>query len=265
METGLRFPHSEGVRQMPAGKDQHERHRGDLSTLPLIPAAEALFDQIPDIVFFVKDREARYVAVNQTLVERCGLKEKKDLLGKTVLDLFPSSMGKSYYEQDKEVLDKGTPLKDLLELHLYIRGEPGWCITNKAPLTQDDGAVLGLVGVSRDLHVPAEEAKGYQELAESVRYIRKHFGEVLRVDELARMSSLSVYRFEKRMKKVFRVTVGQFIAKIRIEAACERLRNTERSIAEIAVDCGFYDQSAFARQFKATTGLTPSEYRAQVK
>lgn len=230
-----------------------------------VPAMEALFDRIPDIVFFIKDLRARYITVSGTLVERCGLENKRDLIGKTVLDIFPSPMGDSYYSQDTEVLATGTPLTDLLELHLYIHGEPGWCITNKVPLKQDDGTVNGLVGISKDLHAPADGVRGYRELAEAARHIQTHFGDQLRIEELARMSSLSVYQFERRMKKIFQLTAGQFITKVRIEAACERLRATEDSVVDIALDCGFYDQSAFARQFKATTGLTPSEYRSQTK
>ena len=226
-----------------------------------VPALETLFDRIPDIVFFVKDLRARYVTVSRTLVERCSLENSVDLIGKTVLDIFPSPMGESYHDQDLEVLEKGVPLTDLLELHLYVHGEPGWCITNKVPLTRDDGTVTGLVGISKDLHAPADGARGYRELAEAARHIQTHYGEQLRIEELARMSSLSVYQFEHRMKKIFQLTAGQFITKVRIEAACERLRTTEASVVDVALVCGCYDHSAFARQFKATTGLTPSEYR----
>ena len=49
----------------------------------------------------------------------------------------------------------------------------------------------------------------------------------------------------------------------RIDAACDRLRLSAQPIAEIALHCGFYDQSAFTRQFKAVTGLTPGQYRKQ--
>jgi PAS domain S-box-containing protein len=227
----------------------------------LLAAAEALFDRIPDVVFFVKDRDARYITVNHTLVERCGVSGKNELIGKTVLEFFAAPMGESYYEQDRHVLEKGTPLVDQLELHLYNRGEPGWCITNKVPLKDDDGTVVGLVGMSKDLHLPATEARGYIELAESIRHIQSHYGEPLRIDTLARISSLSVYQFEQRMKKIFQLTAGQFISKTRIEAACELLRASERPIVEVAMACGFSDQSAFSRQFKATTGLTPSTYR----
>ena len=50
--------------------------------------AEALFDHIPDVVFFIKDREGRYLVVNQTLVTRCGRQHKSELIGKTAAD-FP--------------------------------------------------------------------------------------------------------------------------------------------------------------------------------
>jgi AraC-like DNA-binding protein len=238
--------------------------RNDWNGVPFMEAAESLFDLIPDVVFFIKDREARYVVVNQTLVERCGSADKDGLLGKTVVDIFPAPLGESYLEQDTTVLESGNPLKDLLELHLYVRGEPGWCITNKVPLRDRDGGVAGLMGVSKDLHLPADEG-GYRELAESIRFIQAHFGEPLRVEELARLSSLSVYQYEQRMKKIFQLTAGQFITKTRIEAACGLLGTTDKPIAEIAVECGFYDQSAFARQFRSTTGLTPTRYRARVK
>ena len=80
---------------------------------------ETLFDHIPDMVFFMKDREARYTVVNHTLVDRCGLGGKEDLLGKTVLEIFPAPLGEGYHEQDTEVLETGAPVTDLLELHLY--------------------------------------------------------------------------------------------------------------------------------------------------
>lgn len=228
-------------------------------------AAESLFDRIPDLVFFVKDTDARYTVVNQTLVDRCGVAGKDELLGRTVMDVFPAPYNELYYEQDRRVLEGGSPVTDRLELHLYVRGEPGWCITNKVPLLDGEGVVAGLVGVSKDLHAPAEEGKGFRELAASIRYIQSRYGQSLRVEELARMSSLSTYQYERRIKKIFHVTAGQFIIKTRIDAARRLLETTGKPIVDVAVECGFFDQSAFTRQFKATTGLTPGNYRKQME
>jgi len=240
----------------------------DLATVDgvsLLGLIDELFDTAGDTVFFVKDREARYRVVSQTLVERCGVRGKEELLGRTVLEVFPKAMGGGYMEQDRQVLETGVPLRNELELHLYQRGRPGWCLTSKVPLRRPDGTVIGLVGVSRDLHVPADQPSGYQELAAAIRHVQKHYHEPLRIEDLARLSSLSVYQFEQRMKRVFQLTAGQFITKTRIEAACHLLRKSTKTIAEVAVECGFYDQSAFSRQFKATAGLTPGAYRARME
>ena len=230
----------------------------------MMEAMVALFDTVHDAVFFIKDRDARYVAVSLTLADRCG-RTREELTGQTVLDVFPKPMAKTYYEQDRRVLESGLPLRDELELHLYVRGEPGWCVTNKVPLLGPGGAVIGLLGFSKDLQTSAERPGGYEDVAGAVRRIQSHFGESLRVEELARLCSLSVFQFEQRIKRVFGVTPAQFIAKTRIDAACDRLRATERPVADIALDCGFYDQSALSRQFKAATGLRPTEYRARFK
>jgi len=57
------------------------------------------------------------------------------------------------------------------------------------------------------------------------------------------------------------VTPHELILRLRIEAAGEQLANSDISIAKIAVDYGFYDQSAFTKHFRSRTGLTPRAFR----
>jgi AraC-like DNA-binding protein len=232
-----------------------------LADLRFLPVAGPLFDSLSDVVFFVKDRDARYVAVNNTLVRRCGLETETQLLGKTALEIFPAPYNRCYHEQDEQVLQTGAALRDVLELHLYVQGAPGWCITTKLPLHDDAGHIIGIVGVSDDIHAPAAQDSGYRELAEGLSHIREHIGETLRIDAVAERCGLSAYQFEQRMKRVFQLTAGQYISKVRIDLARQMLEGEQSPIVDIALACGFSDQSAFTRQFKATTGLTPTEYR----
>ncbi len=234
---------------------------GFLRSLGLLSVVEPLFDVLTNLVFFVKDAEARYVAVNQTLVRRCGLAHKRQLLGRTVLEVLPAPYSAGYYQQDRSVLRTGVALQEQLELHIYARGDPGWCLTTKLPLRDAAGTVTGLVGVSSDIHAPADQEHGYSELARGVEHIRKHLDQPLRLEGLAALCGLSVYQFEQRMKRVFQLTPGQFIGRLRIEAACRRLEHETSPIADIAFACGFSDQSAFSRQFKTATGLSPGAYR----
>jgi len=237
----------------------------DILDIPLLPTAEELFDPISDLVFFIKDRKARYVAVNRTLVRRCSLSSKSQLLGKTTIEVFPAPMAEGYYEQDEQVLENGAEIRDLLELHLYGKGKPGWCITTKLPLRGKNGEIVGLVGISKDIPMPEAQDSGFKELADAVDYIQAHYGRRLKIELLAGMCGLSVYQFEQRMKRVFRLTAGQFIIKTRIQTACELLRSTDASVVDIALKCGFSDQSAFTRKFKVTTGMTPTQYREGLK
>ncbi len=222
---------------------------------------EALFDCLPDVVFFVKNRRGEYVVVNQTLVERCGKRAKRELLGRTADEVFPAPLGRGYRLQDDAVLRDGHAIRDQLELHVYPTGRCGWCVTNKLPLRAADGALIGLYGVSKDLQVAQEKAEDYAQIAEVLQHIRSHYDQPLQVSELARGAHLSVYQFEQRIRRIFYVTAGQLIQKVRMQAAVERLVETDASVAAIATQCGYSDQSAFTRKFRETVGLSPSEYR----
>ncbi|WP_265595340.1 helix-turn-helix transcriptional regulator [Verrucomicrobium sp. BvORR106] len=80
--------------------------------------------------------------------------------------------------------------------------------------------------------------------------------------ELARIAKLPTARFARIIKRIFGITPIQLISKTRIAAASRLLRETERSIAEIAHECGFYDHSAFTRAFRAVSSVTPTQFRA---
>jgi AraC-like DNA-binding protein len=62
-------------------------------------------------------------------------------------------------------------------------------------------------------------------------------------------------------KKLFGLTPSQLIVKTRITIASRLLRETNLSVAAIAQQCGYSDQSAFTRAFRQASGVTPLEYR----
>jgi AraC-like DNA-binding protein len=223
---------------------------------------EVVFDLLSDLVFFVKNRRCEYVIVNQTLVERCGRRQKADLIGRRADELFPAPLGGMYRAQDESVMRSGTAILNQLELHFYANGGRGWCLTNKLPLRGRRGQVIGLAGISRDLQAARERSEDYSAVAAAVDFIQKNFGEPLRVNALAARAGLSPYQFEHRLRKIFGLTAGQLIQKTRMEAAERKLRETGDPIAGIAQACGYSDQSAFTRQFRQTTGLSPSLYRS---
>jgi AraC-like DNA-binding protein len=222
---------------------------------------DRLFDGVPDIVFFVKDALGRYMAVNDTLAVRCGLANKADAIGRTAEELFPSPLGDAFVQQDREILRSGSGIRDHLELHLYPGGGRGWCLTFKEPIPGKNAGIVGICGISRDLQTPGAAEGEFAAMSAALDHIQRHFDEPLRLPILAEMAGLSVYQFDQRIRSLFHVTAGQYLVKVRIDAACKHLTSTTEAIAQIALGCGYSDQSAFSRQFKQAVGISPMAYR----
>ncbi|GAB3780151.1 AraC family transcriptional regulator [Dyella agri] len=220
---------------------------------------QTLFDALPDVVFFVKDRTGRYTHANLTLVRRLRLKRREEVIGRSVAELFPSTLGSSYAAQDRRVL-AGETIANQLEVHLLPNRASGWCITCKYPQRQR-GEVCGVLGISRDLRHPDGRHPTYPRLVRAMEYLQEHYARSVRVSELAALAEVSVAQLERHFRNVFQLTPQQALTKLRIDAGMRLLRGAG-SVAEIGLACGFTDQSAFARQFKATVGMTPREFRS---
>jgi len=236
----------------------------DALHLPL-PLLQRLFDALPDVVFFAKDAEGRYTHASQTLVERLRLTKRAQLLGRRADELFPGGLGDRYREQDERVLRGGADIEGQLELHLYPNRAPGWCLTHKLAWRGPAGAVVGLVGLSRDLATPglshATPPATYAKVARVVERLQRDYAEPLQIAALAREADLSVAQLERHVAQLYRVTPRQLLARARLDAALALLAGDD-SVATIAHACGYADHSAFTRQFRRSIGLSPREYRA---
>lgn len=232
-----------------------------LSQLGSLAFVEELFDRVHEAVFTVKDPKGRYLAMSQSGVERCGLRSKEAALGKTAFDLWPPEMAKRYAEQDAKLFRTGRPIVDALDLTLYPDRRPGWCLTQKVPLRDRAGRMVALACLSTDLPEPSRTGLIDAPFAAAVDHIHEHYAEGLRMDQLSALAGVTPSQFERRMKKVFHLSPGQYVMKVRIQAASEALSVSDQPIAAIADDVGFCDQAALSRHFKQVTGLSPAAYR----
>lgn len=229
-------------------------------TLPL-PVVAALFDPLPDVVFFAKDRAGRYRAVNATLVERTGFSDKHELIGRLPSEILGEHLGASYELQDRSVVRTGVPIEQRLELHVYPNRTVGWCLTTKYPTFDAHGTLDGLTGISQDLRSPNMSRGEYDEVAGTVERVRSDLAGSHPVGALAERAGLSPFRLNRRFRQVFGLNLGQWIVKQRVDEAQKLLRESDTAIAEVALAVGYSDQSAFTRQFRLTTGLTPKKFR----
>ena len=196
---------------------------GQLASLGFV---EALFHRVRDAVFTVKDPQGRYLAMSQSGVERCGLASFEAALGRTAFDLWPAAMARRYAEQDAAVFRTGRPVVDALDLTLYPDGRPGWCLTQKVPLLDRAGQVVALACLSTDLPEPSRAGLIDAPFAAAVDHIHQHYAQGLNLDDLAALAGISLGQFERRMKKVFHLSPGQYVMKVRIQAATRALAET---------------------------------------
>lgn len=235
---------------------------GSVSSID-VTVLTALFDSAPDVAFFVKDAEGRYVTVNDSLIKRHGLKTKTDAIGKQPRDICHGDFGHVPSKQDAQLLKTGRPLVEHLEMQWNRPHEPVWCLTTKLPIHDADGNITGLVGFSRDVRVTIEPEEIPEGFAEALEEFESSLSDKVTPAWLAERSNLTAQKLTRFTKRVFGLTPTQLISRVRIAAASRLLRGTTNSVADIAVSCGFYDHSAFTRAFRSATGVTPSLFRSQ--
>ncbi|MGA0846765.1 MAG: helix-turn-helix domain-containing protein [Luteolibacter sp.] len=226
---------------------------------------ERLFAHLPDVVFCLKDADRRYQAANMAFAARLGLRDPRQLLGMRAEDFFPSDLADVYREQDLDVLANGREISDQLELVSNSDGSLGWYLATKVPLRDAAGRVIGLASISRDLRTPRSEDLEFEGLQMVVARIRNSLDEDLRPAVLAKGAGMSLSQLERRMRKVFQLTTSQFIRQSRINHALHLLRSTALPLAEVALECGYGDQTAFTRQFRQTVGMPPGNYRERAR
>ncbi len=226
---------------------------------------ERLFAHLPDVLFCLKDEKRQYQAANSAFAARIGLKDPAALLGRTAEEFFPPLLAQTYREQDESVLATGREIADRLELVTNRDGSLGWYLATKVPLHDARGKIIGLASISRDLGTPGSEDVEFAGMRRVVSHIHGHLEDDLKPAVLARQAGLSPAQLDRRMRRVFQLTTSRFIRKARIGHAAQLLATTDDPVAEIALSCGYGDQTAFTRQFRATVGLPPAAYREHAR
>ncbi|WP_439861462.1 helix-turn-helix domain-containing protein [Pseudomonas sp. MBLB4136] len=96
---------------------------------------------------------------------------------------------------------------------------------------------------------------------QALTYVQRHYGEVLRLQDVAGCCRMSVYEFSRCFKRVYGLTFREYLCRYRLQRSLEMLVNSHASIAEVAIAAGFRNPSHFSRLFHQRIGVTPSEYR----
>ena len=83
------------------------------------------------------------------------------------------------------------------------------------------------------------------------------------VGDMASAAAVSRSGLQRKVKQAMGITPQDLLREARIKRACQLLRQTDKTVAEVAYACGFSDPKYFSRSFKQSTGLSPTEYKTQ--
>lgn len=220
-----------------------------------------LMDQLPGVSFFAKNESSVITFASKSMAGRYGLRSAEEVVGKCDHDFFPAYLADGFIRDDRLVMATGDSLVSRVEALFDENGIFGWYATSKYPLHDCHGGIIGVMGITRSV----EEKRGMvfpdSRVRKAVETIEVNFGEKLVVAELARMSSLSQRQFRRQFQETYAMSPQEFIMRTRIRNSCSLLKNTGKSIAEVAMDCGFCDQSSFTQQFRKCLGVTPLQFR----
>ena len=97
-------------------------------------------------------------------------------------------------------------------------------------------------------------------------FVEKHISDAdVGIQDMADAAATSKTNLNRKMKSMLGVTPADFLRQSRIQRACQLLADTDRTITDIALSCGFADQNYFSKAFRAQKGVSPSAYRSGVE
>lgn len=232
-----------------------------MTQFPSIPLpAERPYDRIrefylyqePDLIAAIQrgDRSESVRILNQVLVLIYSAgEERSDLLKGLLLELVIMI--------SRAAVEAGASASDVLGLNFRFLAELAE-ITDDAELAQWLRAAFERVFAA----IQAQESFAPPLLmSQALRFMRHNLHREISRDDVARHAGLSASHFSRQVKQRTGLSFTELMRHVRVQHACNLLASTTLPLAEIAIDCGFCDQSYFTKVFQEMHGMTPRQFR----
>ncbi len=110
----------------------------------------SLLSTIPDHIY-VKDRQSRFIRINNSMAQRMGLRDPGAAIGKSDVDFFTAEHAQPAFQQEQDMMATGESIIAVEEKETWTDGLVTWASSTKVPLRNPAGEIVGLIGVSRDI------------------------------------------------------------------------------------------------------------------
>lgn len=110
----------------------------------------AFMESIPDFVCF-KDRRCRYIAASKSYVRYLNRSMQAQIIGHTDFDFFAAPHARQMYQEEQAVMHTGQPILGQSVKAVWPDGRVDWLLSSRLPLRDEQGAIIGTLGISRDV------------------------------------------------------------------------------------------------------------------
>ena len=138
-----------------------------------------LIDNLPDAIY-VKDTECRKTIANIADVRNIGKQSEAEVLGRTDFDFYPEDIATGFYADDLSVIKSGKSVTNKEEFFFDKDGKKNWLQTFKLPMRDEQGSIIGLIGIERKI----TEQKRAMEALTLLSHTVKCIGESISITDL---------------------------------------------------------------------------------
>ena len=158
------------TRILGAGQDITARKEAEAALQRERDLLTTIINAIPDGIY-LKDRDGRFLTLNTAQARNLGVARIDDALGKTDFDFFSPLHAQEAWEDEQRIIVTGAPMLDRLEHYVGVDGRLVWISATKVPLRDAEGAIIGTIGVSRDITERMNAAAALRETEERYRQL----------------------------------------------------------------------------------------------
>lgn len=229
-----------------------------------VNAIATLFDDLPMLIFYVKDAEGLFIRCNRRFEEFHGLLPG-GALGLGDHDLHDAAIAEQYRAEDMEVMKTGAPTPNRTWMVPGAKGILRWWVSRKTPVRGSDGAICGVAGVMYEISGAAGMTEPFARIEPALKRIHSDEPRNISTAELAASCHYSQSQFNRVFRGIMGMPPRRYILKQRIETAKDLLARTDLPLSEIAWRCGFHDASDFGKRFREEQSTTPRAYRLKLR
>ena len=162
----------------------------------------------------------------------------------------------SEYEFTESDIEKA--VEDNLDIKfLILKIQQEVLLTDSSSISSIESLLINILSYTNNLN-EKDEPKWIRDLH---TVLNDRWNEHLTLEELSTATGVHPVTISKHFRKYFSCTLGDFLRKLKIDKSIPLVKNSNKTLTDIAIDCGFSDQSHFTRSFKQMTGLLPKTFR----